>query len=304
MIAFTAPSAWRQRLSSRNGAWPAGPRDSEEKITTAQDHRGLLVPVSNPEGVAPLIAIAIAASEPDDPPPRVIALVRRSGAAESAQAPPATPALSAAIEYARAHGVSIDAQAVWSDTPALDIVAAAQQARAAWVLLGYHRGTSGGNTMGGVVSEVFARAKSLPINVAAFIQGTDRPFERVFAATDASPDGRAALALASRIARRNKCKLRALLVSNSVAHLHADLPDTELVEMLRAARAGVGRLFHSDVLTQRSLNQLFKQTPGRLLVVGKKFADEVGLPLDEVPDGDRCVIVVDGADPGPHRGSR
>ena len=274
-------------------------RISEEKIATAQDHRGVLVPVANPEGVAPLIAIAIAASEPDDPPPRVIALVRRPAGARSAQAPPATPALSAAIECARANGVPIEAQAVWSDNPALDIVTAAQQARAAWVLLGYHRGASGSDTMGGVVREVFARAKSLPINVAAFIQGTDRPFERVFAAADASPDGRAALALASRIARKNKCKLRALLVSNSVAHLHADLPDAELVEMVRAARAGIGRLFHSDVLTQRSLNQLFKQTPGRLLIVGKKFADEVGLPLDEVPDGDRCVIVVDGADPGP-----
>jgi hypothetical protein len=29
--------------------------------------------------------------------------------------------------------------------------------------------------------------------------------------------------------------------------------------------------------------------------VGKRFADEIGLPLDEAPDGDRCVIVVQGA---------
>ena len=278
------------------------PQDPEERSTTAQDQRGLLVPVANPEGVAPLIAIAIAASEPGDPPPRVIALVRRRGG-EPPGEPPATPALSAAIEYARAHGAAIEAQAVWSGNPALDIVTTAQQARVAWVLLGYHRGAPG-DTMGGVVREVFARTKSLPINVAAFIQGTDRPFERVFAAADASPDGRAALALASRIARKNKCKLRALLVSNTVTQAHADLPEAELVEMLHDARAAMGRLFHSDVLTQRSLNQLFKQTPGRLLIVGKKFADEVGLPLDEVLGGDRCVIVVDGADPGVSKPAR
>jgi hypothetical protein len=245
---------------------------------TTTHKRGVLVAVANPDGVAPLMAIAIAASDPyDEPPPRVLALVgQRSGAAASDApgfqahvplAPP--PALTAAIEYARAHGVTIDAQAMRSNAPALDIINTARTAEVAWILLGYHRAASGGDTLGGVVREVLVEAKKVSINAGAFIQGTDRPFERVFAAIDAGPDGRAALS--------------------------ATQPDAVLVELIRDARARLGRLFNSDVLTQRSRQQLFRQSPGRLLIVGKRFADEIGLPLDEVPDGDRCLIVVQGA---------
>jgi hypothetical protein len=221
----------------------------------------------------------------------VLALVRREGAADSDAAPP-TAALTAAVQYAQTHGITIGAQAAWSDLPANDIITAAEDARVAWILLGYHRNAKGG-TMGGVVREVFSKARPLAINVGVFIQGTDRPIERVFAAIDTSTDGRAALALAIRIAQHKQCKLRALLVSKRMT----PHPDPELVNMARDARTEMGSsLFHSDVLTEHSLHQLFRQSPGRLLIVGKKFADEVGLPLDEVPGGDRCVIVVQGAE--------
>jgi len=224
----------------------------------------------------------------------VVALVPRPQGSESEQglAPP-TEALLAAIQYAHARGVTIGANAVWSDQPALDIITAAQEARVSWILLGYHRGAFGKDTMGGVVREVFARAKSLTLNVGVFVQGTDRPIERVHAAVDSSPDGQAALQLALRIARKQNCKLRALLVSNRMAHTH---PEEDLVEMVRDARNGMGSMFHTDVLTERSLHQLLRQTPGRLLIVGRKFAEEVSLPLDEVPGGDRCVIVVHGSE--------
>ncbi len=268
------------------GAW-----FRRNRPTSPEDQRGLLVPVANPEAVAPLLAIAFAASPPDEPPPRVIALVRREGAADSDTAPP-TAALTAAVQYAQAHGVTIGAQAAWTDDPATDIIAAAEDARAGWILLGYHRNAKGGNTMGGVVREVFSRARPLAINVGVFIQGTDRPIERVFAAVDGGADGRAALSLAMRIAQNKKCKLRALLVSKRMS----PHPEPDLVEMAREAYAEMGALFHSDVLTEHSLHQLLRQSPGRLLIVGKKFADEVGLPLDEVPGGDRCVIVVQGAE--------
>jgi hypothetical protein len=183
-------------------------------------------------------------------------------------------------------------QTVWSGNPALDIIDAARSANVAWIMMGYHRGKMGSEPMGGVVRDVFATARSLPINVGVFIHGTDRPIERVFAACDAGPDGRAVLDIAVPISQKNKCKLRVLLVSNSAAER-----EDELVEMMQKARARMGRRFHTDVLTERSLHQLFRQTPGRLLVVGRKFAEEVGLPLDEVPGGDRCVIVVHGAEP-------
>ena len=107
--------------------------------------------------------------------------------------------------------------------------------------------------------------------------------------------GRAALELGVRIAHNNRSRLRALLIANEALAISATQPDAVLVELIRDARARLGRLFNTDVLTQRSRQQLFRQSPGRLLIVGKRFADEIGLPLDEVPDGDRCLIVVQGA---------
>ncbi|MGA7871496.1 MAG: hypothetical protein WCA22_11405 [Candidatus Binatus sp.] len=186
--------------------------------------------------------------------------------------------------------MTIGAQVSWSDDPALDIITVALEARVAWILLGYHRAASGSDTTGGVVREVLARAKMLPINVGVFIQGTDRPIERVFAAVDSSRDGRASLALGVRIAKGNKCKLRVLLLAKRMPNVEGVLPD-----MVRDARAEIGEGLHTDVLTERSLRQLLKQAPGRLLIVGRRFADEVGLLLDEVRSH-RSVILVQGAD--------
>jgi hypothetical protein len=254
--------------------------------------RGLLVPVANPEGVAPLLAIAFAATAPDDPPIRVVAFVRHADPRWSSDAPPPSPALATAVEYAAGHGVAVKPLAVWSANAGADIVAAARDATVQWILLGYHRAASGQDTMGGVVRDVFATARSEPLHMGVFIQGTDRPIERVFTAVDSGPDGRAALDLAVRIARSTNAKLRALLVSNSVRQI-----EDEMVDILRDARKKLGRRFHSDVLSERSLEQLLQQSPGRLLIVGKDLADEIRLPLDEVPEGDRCVIVVQGASP-------
>ena len=84
------------------------------------------------------------------------------------------------------------------------------------------------------------------------------------------------------------------------------MPNVEdvLLDMLRDARADIGEGLHADVLTERSLHQLHMQAPGRLLIVGRKFAEEVGLRLDEVPGSHRCVILVHGSvtkpsDPAP-----
>lgn len=264
--------------------------DSEESDTEPDGNRGLLVPVANPEGVAPLLSIAFAAREAEDPPARVLALVRPDRAGAAPAGAPSSAALDVAIAYARARSVEISPQAIWSADPPQDILATAQSARVAWIVLGYHRANSGGGAMGGAVREVLARSKALPINIAVFVQGTAHPFERVYAAFDSSPDGQAALSLAVRIARPTHAKLRALMVSGRVENT-----GDELLDMVHDARKKLGRQFHSDVLGERSLKQLFKQTPGRLLIVGKKFADEVAMPLDEVPGEDRCVIVVQGA---------
>lgn len=264
-----------------------------ERADTAvlPSRRGLLVPVANPDGVAPLLAVAFAATAPDDPPIRVVAFVRRESRDVSSGAPPHPPALTMAREYAAARGVPIAPHAVWSSNAGADIIAEAREANVAWILLGYHRAASGHDTMGGVVRDVFATARTEPVHVGVFIQGTDQPFERIYSAVDSGHDGRAALDLAVRITRSSDAKLRALLVSSTVSQ-----PDEEddMADILRHARRSLGRRFHSDVLSERSLEQLLHQSPGRLLIVGKKLADEIRLPLDEVPEGDRCVIVVQG----------
>ncbi len=254
--------------------------------------RGLLVPVANPEGVAPLLAVAFAAQAPDEPPTHVVALLKRAAEGAVSERPPPSPALALAIEYAAARGVPIQAYSMWSAHAGNDIVAAARAANAGWILLGYHRAASGQNTMGGVVREVFAAARTEPVHAGVFIQGTDQPFERIFTAVDSGPDGLAALDLAVRITRSSNAKLRALLVPNTVSQ--PDEEEDDMVDILRNARRGLGRRFHSDVLSERTLEQLLLQSPGRLLIVGKKLADEIRLPLDEVPEGDRCVIVVQG----------
>jgi hypothetical protein len=196
---------------------------------------------------------------------------------EKDSAPPTT-ALLAAVRYAHAKGVTIGAQVSWSDDPAQDIITVAKEAAVAWILLGYHRAASGSDTTGGVVREVFAKAKVLPINVGVFIQGTDRPIDRVFAALDSTPDGRASLAIGVRIAKGNRCKLRALFLTKPTSNA-----EDVLLNMLRDARADIGGGLHADVLTERSLRQLHNQAPGRLLVVGRKFAEELDCAWTKSP---------------------
>jgi hypothetical protein len=92
-----------------------------------------------------------------------------------------------------------------------------------------------------------------------------------------------------RLSAEEQAQLSGLAVSDQMEH-----DENDLLDMLSKVRSRMGRLFHTDVLTERSLKQLFRQAPGRLLIVGKKFADEVHLPLDEAPGSGRCVIVVQG----------
>ena len=123
---------------------------------------------------------------------------------------------------------------MWSATAGADIIAAARDAKVGWILIGYHREALGSDTMGGVVRDVFASARGAAVHVGVFIQGTDRQPERVFAAVDSTPDGRAALDLAVRIAKSHEAKLRVLLVSNTLAQ-----PEDHLLDIIRDARASL-----------------------------------------------------------------
>ena len=64
---------------------------------------------------------------------------------------------------------------------------------------------------------------------------------------------------------------------------------------MREAAKTAGKWLHSDVLTQRNPAALAYQTHGELVVIGMALADELGLPLDDVPGAERCVVLVRGA---------
>ena len=255
---------------------------------------GVLVAVANPEGVAPLIAIALAASDPNGGvPPLVLALVRQTdGGAGSepqgaqANAPPSSAALSAAIEYARARGVTIDAQAVRSDDPALDIITIGHSARVAWILLGYHRAASGGDTLGGVVREVLFKAKGLPFSVGVFIQVSDRPFERVFAAIDAGPDGRAALELVTRLVQRAEYSLHVIRITGA-----GEPAEPELSALLAEAARVAGRRLHTEAMASPTADSISARTAPGLVVIGAALADQLGLARRGFADGRPMILV-------------
>jgi Kef-type K+ transport system membrane component KefB len=259
---------------------------------------GLLVPISNPEGLASLLDLAGAATRPEDPPPRVLALVRRpaggirSGLREiDRKESPRSPVLTQAIDHARALGTQIDAQALWTDDAAGDILDLAAQPNIGWLLLGYHRPVFGGDLLGGVVKEVLDGMRERAVNVGVLIHGHERAIDRVIAVVDDSADGKAGLELAARIVQKKKSTLHAVLVPQK----GATDPSPALEELLREAGKTAGKWLHSDVLTQRNPAALAYQTHGDMVVIGMALADELGLPLDDVPGAERCVVLVRGA---------
>ncbi len=267
------------------------------------EHSAILVPVSNPEGVGVLVELALAATPHDAPPPRVLALVKtpsggvRSGLREAEQrVAPRSPALAAALDLALERGSIITPQAVWTTSPAADILAFAREPQIGWLLMGSHRAVFGSDFMGGVVREILDKARALPVHVAVVIHGGGRPLDRVFAVVDRGTHGRAALDLALRVAMRKKSGLHAVLVPEE-----GTAEDTELLEMIRDAGRVLGRRLHTDVLSAPTAAQLARQTPGGLVIVATNLADKVGLSPEDLSDPKRCVVVVQGSENAPAR---
>ncbi len=284
----------------------AAPRPTQppsRPMLVGTEHSAILVPVSNPEGVAVLIELALAATPHDAPPPRVLALVKtpsggvRSGLREADQrVPPRSPALSAALDLALARGSIITPQAVWTTNPAADILSFASEPQIGWLLMGSHRAVFGTDFMGGVVREILDKARALPVHVAVVIHGGERPLDRVFAVVDRGTHGRAALDLALRVALRKKSGLHAVLVPED-----GNAEDVELLDLIRDAGRALGRRLHTDVLSAPTAAQLARQTPGGLVVVATNLADKFGLSPDNRSDPKRCVVVVQGSESAPAR---
>jgi hypothetical protein len=258
---------------------------------------GLLVPVSNPLGLGPLLDLALGATRDDDPPPRVLALVRRppggirTGLRElEGRRSPTAPILADAIARAEERGGAITTQAIWTDDPADDIVQATADPRIGWLLLGFHRPTFGGDLLGGVVKDVLEKMERGVVSVGIVVHGHERPLDRVVAVADDSDDGRAALELAARVAKMKGSTLHAVLVPKDGSE-----PEPALQELLKNAGRDAGRWLHTDVLAQRNPAELAYKTRGDLVLIGTALADELGLPLDDPPGLERCIVLVRGA---------
>jgi hypothetical protein len=266
------------------------------------ERQPMLIAVSNPRGIASLLDVAIHATQPESPAARVLALVRRpsggirSGLREAEdRVAPRAPILLTAIDHAKRQDAAIEPLSMWTDDPSHDIVKTAHEISAGWILIGFHQPVFGANAMGGIVRGVLERCQPSAIHVGVVTRGEPSRVDRIFALVDSTSDGRAALDLATRIARNRECSLHALLMPQENGE-----PEQALKDIVRDASKVCGRWLYTDVLRDRNPRQVMDQTPGQLVIVGRRIADELELPINVIPDDSRCIVVVQGgADPTP-----
>jgi hypothetical protein len=260
----------------------------------------MLVAVSNPRGMASLLDVAAYATEPETPTPHVLALVRRpaagirSGLREMDQrVPPRAPILLSVVEHARRLGVPVETISMWTDDPAPDIIQSALDLGGGWILMGFHEPAFGTDEMGGTVRAVLQRALLTPIHVGVVTRGEPGRIDRISALIDNTADGRAVLDLGSRIARKCGSSMHALLMPQNDGEL-----EPALKHLLSEASLTSGKWLYTDVLHDPSPRQVIEQTPGQLVIIGKRIVDELALPINVIHelDGERCMVVVQGGD--------
>jgi hypothetical protein len=263
---------------------PPLPRESERSA--------ILVPIANPDGVARLVSLALAATPADLPPPRVLAMVRRPAGGVRANlgdhesVVPRSAALSAALELAWSRGFVVTPQAVWSDDPATDLLKIAIDAHIGWMLLGPHRAVFGADFRGGVVRAVLDRARALPLNVAVVMQDGEAPLDRLFVVADAGPDGRAALELGIRLAQGKEYSLMVIRITRA-----DDPADPELSRMLAEAARLIGRRLHTEALAEPNLAVLTERTARGLVIIASSVADALGVARRGFADGRPMVLI-------------
>jgi K+:H+ antiporter len=271
---------------------------AEKPRAAASGAHGILVPISNPLGVVPLIDLALAARGPNDPPPHVLSLARipggeiRSGLRELEQrVPPRAAALMSALKHAQDVDEHVSHQSVWSADPASDIVRYAVERQAGWILMGSHRPVFGDDFRGGVVRRVLEGVRGVPTQVGVLVYGADQREQRIFAVVDGTLDGAAVLDLAVRIASRRQSSLRALLAPARGADA-----GHHLLAMVKSAGRSIERRLHTDVLAERSASQIALQTPGSLVIIGASLVEELGLPGESGHGAHRSIVVVQGSE--------
>jgi len=226
------------------------------------EHQPIMIAISNPRGMGSLLDVAIHATQPESPAARVLALVRRppggirSGLREvEDRVAPRAPILLSALDHAKRAGVTVETISMWTDDPAHDIVSSAHEMGAGWILIGFHQPVFGANAMGGIVRGVLEGSRRSAIHVGVVTRGEPTRVDRIFALVDSSSDGRAALDLATRIARSRECSLHALLMPEANGE-----PEQALKDIVKDASKICGRWLYTDVLRDRNPRQVMDQT--------------------------------------------
>jgi K+:H+ antiporter len=274
---------------------------SAQRVPLA-DQRPILVPIANPRNLRPLLNLALMATLPNDPPPHVLAMVRRPAGGISAglreldrRVAPRTAIASVVEDYSREKAVQISIEAIWTDSPSDDLLTTARARGIGWIVVGSHRPALGSDVLGGEVRQILRRARSAAINVAVMINGGAYSADRVAVVLDSGPDGVAALDLGSRIARHSACALHAIL-----ADVDGRDPGEFLTQLLRDAGQTAGSWLYSDVLITKSHAELAAKATGNTLIVGAGLAAMMGLNTQYSEANGRNFIVVQGSrDPRP-----
>ena len=295
ILHLVAPEAERSGKEAADA--PAAPESTVKLRLLRPMRQGILVPISNPDKVRPLVELALAATGAGDAPPRVAAFVRRpvggvrSGLREVEQrVVPRSVALSSALDYALEHGGAIVPQASWTDDPARDIVALARRTRARWIMLGFHRPVFGADFRGGAVREIVRGAESMALNVAIVVNAHEPHGGGISAVVDDSPHGWASLELGARIAAGRRCDLHLLYVSGSD---DGESGGAHLKEMLKTAATRVSRV-DAKTIRAGTADEFESQLNSQLIIVGTNLVDEIGL-APHLKYEKRCIVVVQGS---------
>ncbi len=264
--------------------------------TTGGRPSAILVPVANPTGVERLINLALAATPPEIPPPRVLAMVRPPAGGVRARLTekpenliPRSAALSSALELAWSRGAVITPQAMWSDDPASDLVRLAAETRIEWILLGPHRAVFGADYRGGVVRTILERARKLPLNVAIAIEGGDAVMDDLVAVVDSTVDAQAVIELVSRLMQGSEAKLKVLCLLRSK---EGDGPT--MTRLLSRLASFAGPRLHSETLEDPSLALITERAQPGLVVIGTESAERLGIARRGFADR-RPMILVQGS---------
>ena len=270
------PALHHARLQALRRGRRRGPQTSRRRRGG-----GVLVPISNPEGLASLLDLAHGRDAPGGSAAARVGVGAAAGGRQFARAcarcdrkeSPRSPVLAQAIDHARAVGAAIDAQALWTDDaggrhPAMARAADDRLAAARLSPSGVRRRSARRRRQGSARRHERARGQRGRRHPRARApRSTRHRGRRRFARTArrGSSWRRASWRSRSRRCTRCSCRTRASRSRRRRSR-----------RCCARRRKTAGKWLHSDVLTQRNPARARLSDARRSVVIGMALADELG----------------------------